>query len=491
MARSTPLHERGLLIGGRLVEGASRLAVVDPSTEEVFAQAHRASTEQFEMAISAAKGALAAAAARSLDERRLLLARMADAVEGALDELTELTVLEVGMPIAMARREIQGLCNFLRETCRFDLAPRLIGSQPGRRLEEHRRPLGVVAAIVPWNHPALLIGSKLAPALLAGNAVIIKPAPTTPLSALALGALFVDIVPSGLINVVVDANDLGPRLTAHPDVAKVSFTGSTLTGMRIMENGAATLKHLTLELGGNDAAIVFDDVDIEAVASTLFDAAFRNTGQGCTATKRIYAHRRIYEALGDAMERHAAVAKVGRGSDPDVQFGPLQNRRQFERVRALIEDARARGARVFGGETLSPGYFIRPAIVRDIAEGAPLVDEEQFGPAIPLISFEDENEVIARINASPYGLAGSVWSRDEERGYRVACQLVTGSVAVNRPLYPGIDIPFAGAKWSGLGVENALEGLHAFTQLQIIDRNANVKHAKARIEHSAVSDGLQ
>lgn len=471
MTEPLPLHDRGLLIGGKLVPGESWLPVVDPATEEIFAKAHRASAAQLEMAVAAAKAACPAAAASSLDERRALMARMADAVDGALDELTDITVREAGMPIAMARREVQGLSYFLRETGRFDLAPRRFGNHSGRRLEEHRRPLGVVAAIVPWNHPTLLIGSKLAPALLAGNAVVLKPAPTTPLSALALGALFAEIVPPGLVNILVDADDLGPLLTAHPDVAKVSFTGSTPTGMRIMESAAATLKHLTLELGGNDAAVVFDDVDIEAVARTLFDAAFRNTGQGCTATKRIYVHKRIYDAFGDAMERHAAAAKIGNGFDPDIELGPLQNRRQFERVKALIEDARIRGARVFGGETLSPGYFIRPAIVRDIAEGAPLVDEEQFGPAVPLIRFEHEDDVVQRVNASPYGLAGSVWSRDEDRAYRVACQLVTGSVSVNRPLFPGIDIPFAGAKWSGLGVENGLEGLHAFTQLQIIDRN--------------------
>lgn len=464
------LHRRGLLIGGALVPGELSLPVIDPATGQVFEQAHRASRGQLDAAIQAAQSALPNAATTSLDNRKALLERIAQAVAQEEDSFAELVVREAGMPLAKARREVQAFSHSVRGVCQFDLEPRLLENYPGRRLEEHRRPIGVVAMIVPWNHPLLLIGAKLGPALLAGNAVVIKPAPTTPLTALALGALLADIVPPGLVNVIVDSDDLGPVISSHPGIAKISFTGSTPVGQRILESSAPTLKRLTLELGGNDAAIVFDDVDVGAVAEVLFDAAFRNSGQGCTATKRIYAHRSVYDELGNAMEELAAKSRVGNGLDPMVQFGPVQNRRQFERVIGLIEDARGRGARVFGGEVSSPGYFIRPAIVRDIADEAPLVAEEQFGPVVPLLSFDDEAEVVARVNSGPYGLGGMVWSADEERAYRVASALVTGTVSINKPMMPGADIPFAGAKLSGLGVENGLEGLHAFTQIQVIDR---------------------
>lgn len=450
--------------------GDASLAVIDPATEEIFEHAHRASLAQLEAAIAAAQAAWPQSALSSLSSRKELLQRMAAAVENAAEELAELVVRETGMPIAKARREVQGLAHCLRGACMFDLSPRDLGQGSGRNLEEHRRPLGVVAAIVPWNHPALLIGAKIGPALLAGNGVIIKPAPSTPLTALALGALFAKIVPAGLLNVIVDDDDLGPVMSEHPGIAKISFTGSTETGKRIMGAGASTLKHLTLELGGNDPAIVFEDVDIPQTAAVLFDAAFRNTGQGCTATKRIYVQAAIYRDFAETMEQLVSAVKVGNGFDPETQFGPLQNRRQFDRLLHLIADSRARGAKICGGEVIKPGFFIRPAIVTGLSDGAPLVDEEQFGPVLPLVPFENEADIVRRVNAGPYGLGAMVWSRDEERAYRVAQQLVVGTVAINKPMLPGVDIPFSGAKESGLGVENGLEGLHAFTQIQVIER---------------------
>jgi len=374
------------------------------------------------------------------------------------------------MPLGEARREVMAFVHICRGACEMDLPVRIIEETSQRRVEEHRRPLGVVGAIVPWNHPALLIAAKLAPALLAGTTVVVKPAPTTPLTALRIGQLIAGIVPPGVVNIITDADDLGPLLTAHPDVRKISFTGSTETGRRIMAAAATTLKRLTLELGGNDAAIVFDDVDCREMAQILFHAAFRNSGQACTATKRIYVQAGIYNTFCDEIEKHAAAARVGPGLNPDVEFGPLQNRRQYERVKALLAEAKERGAcATEEGKLPERGYFIRPTIVRDISEGSRLVDEEQFGPVLPVMSFSDAGEVVRRANAGPYGLGASVWSTDAEQAYAVAARLETGSVTVNKTLQPAPHIPFAGAKSSGVGIENGLEGLHAYTQIQIVD----------------------
>jgi acyl-CoA reductase-like NAD-dependent aldehyde dehydrogenase len=278
------------------------------------------------------------------------------------------------------------------------------------------------------------------------------------------------VVPPGVVNVIVDDNDLGPLLTAHPDVRKITFTGSTETGQRIMASAAPTLKRLTLELGGNDAAIVFEDVDCSAVARLLFHAAFRNNGQACTATKRIYVAAPIYDAFCDELEKHARGARVGEGSEAGVQFGPLQNKRQYDRVLDLIRDAMARGARIVGGEAEpQPGYFVRPAIVRDVADDAPVVAHEQFGPVLPVLRFTDADDVIRRVNAGDYGLCASVWSGDAARARAVAAELEVGTVNVNKLGQPGADIPFAGAKFSGVGVENGIEGLQSFTQLQLVD----------------------
>jgi acyl-CoA reductase-like NAD-dependent aldehyde dehydrogenase len=316
----------------------------------------------------------------------------------------------------------------------------------------------------------VLLGFKFAPALIAGNTLIVKPAPTTPLATLRLGELIKDVVPPGVVNIIADANDLGPAITAHPNIRKVSFTGSSATGARVMAGAAETLKRITLEMGGNDAGLVLGDIDPKELAPKLFRAAFGNCGQICIAMKRLYAHEDIYDELCDELATIAKATSVGPGVENQFDLGPLQNAAQFEKVLEMIDDARDKGTIIAGGAAPErPGFFIEPTIVRDIEEGARLVDEEQFGPALPVIKFSDPTDAIGRINRSAEGLGGSVWSKDTEKAMELAKRLEAGTVWVNKhgELDPGI--PFGGAKRSGIGTELGRRGLEEFTQLKVIN----------------------
>ncbi|PWC37690.1 aldehyde dehydrogenase family protein [Azospirillum sp. TSO35-2] len=460
-----------LLIGGRLVAGDTTMPVVNPATEAVIAACPRGSEAQMDEAVAAAKAAFPGWAALPIAERRAAILRLADALNRRADAFARLLTREQGKPLSESTAELAYTEAFLRSLAALDLPVRVVEDSERRRVELHRRPLGVVAAIIPWNFPLLIIAFKLPLALLAGNSMVIKPAPTTPLTALRFGELCAETLPPGVVNIVTDANDLGARLSSHPDVRKVTFTGSTETGRRVMSSAAATIKRITLELGGNDAAIVLEDADPKAVAPKLFAGAFLNAGQVCLAIKRLYVHERIHDALCAELAALAEAAVVGDGLEPDVRIGPLQNRAQYDKVLGFLEDAGRDGRIIAGGAvTDRPGYFIRPTIVRDIADGARLVDEEQFGPILPVIRVTDTEDAIQRANALPYGLGASVWSSNPDRAYDVARQLEAGTVWVNTHLDFGPTIPFGGAKQSGLGVEFAEEGLAEFTQLTVINR---------------------
>jgi acyl-CoA reductase-like NAD-dependent aldehyde dehydrogenase len=352
----------------------------------------------------------------------------------------------------------------------MDLNDKVLKEDATQRIVQRRTPLGVVATITPWNFPMILLMIKIPPALLAGNTVVAKPAPTTPLTTLRFGELCAEILPAGVVNVITDQNDLGGALTAHPDVAKVAFTGSTATGKKVMASVAGSLKRLTLELGGNDAAIVLDDVDPKEVAPKLFMAAMFNTGQVCLAAKRVYAPDSIYDELCAELAKLADAAVLGDGLDPDTQFGPLQNKTQFDKVQGYIADGRERGKIIAGGTRADgPGYFIRPTIVRDIPDDARLVREEQFGPVLPVLRYSDIDDAIRRANSTDYGLGATVWATDTKRAYDVACRIDSGCVWVNKHLDMPPDVPFGGAKQSGLGTEMGQEGLEEFTQSRIIN----------------------
>ncbi|CAO3403231.1 aldehyde dehydrogenase family protein [Azospirillum palustre] len=459
-----------LLIGGRLVAGDTTMPVVNPATEAVIADCPRGSAAQMDEAVAAAKAAFPGWAALPIADRRAAILRLADALNRRAEEFARLLTREQGKPLSESTAELAYTEAFLRSLAMLDLPVRVVEDGERRRVELHRRPLGVVAAIIPWNFPLLIVAFKLPLALLAGNSMVIKPAPTTPLTTLRFGELCAETLPPGVVNIVTDANDLGAQLSSHPGVRKVTFTGSTETGRRVMSSAAATIKRITLELGGNDAAIVLDDADPKAVAPKLFAGAFMNAGQVCLAIKRLYVDERIYDALCAELAALAEAAVVGDGLLPDVRIGPLQNRAQYDKVLGFLEEAGRDGRIIAGGAvTGGPGWFIRPTIVRDIADGARLVDEEQFGPILPVIKVTGIDDAVRRANASPYGLGASVWSSNADRAYRVACRLEAGTVWINTHLDFGPTIPFGGAKQSGLGVEFADEGLAEFTQLTVIN----------------------
>jgi acyl-CoA reductase-like NAD-dependent aldehyde dehydrogenase len=459
-----------LLINGEMVDGDLSMDVLNPATEEVLADCPRASEDQLNAAVAAAKAAFPAWSKTDVDERKTLVLKIADVIEANATELVQLLTKEQGKPLEAATVEVYGMAAFCRYFTSLDLPVEVLEDSDARRVEVHRNPLGVIGAIVPWNFPLLLMAFKLPPALIAGNTLVIKPAPTTPLSTLRLAELISDIVPAGVINFITDANDLGAPMTAHPDVRKISFTGSTETGAKVMAGAAGLLKRITLELGGNDAGIVLDDVNPKEAAQKLFDSAFQNSGQVCIAMKRLYVHENIYDEVCDELATIANDTIIGDGSEQGTKLGPLNNKMQYDKVKALIEDAKQEGNVIAGGEFPDkPGYFIRPTIVRDIKEGSRLVDEEQFGPVLPVMSFADESEAVARANSSPWGLGGSVWSANPERAYALAEQMDAGTVWINKHAELDPTIPFGGAKMSGLGNELGQEGLLEFTQQKIIN----------------------
>lgn len=459
-----------MLIAGQLVGGESSVSVINPATGNAIADVPHADTKDADAAIAAAKASQVEWAKVPFETRQSKLVELADAINANGEELARILTSEQGKPLAEAQGEVAWAEGYLRHYATLELPDRVIQDDEAALIELQHKPLGVVVGIVAWNFPLLMPVWKIGPAVLAGNSIVLKPAPTTPLSALKLGEICNEIFPAGVVNVITDANDLGPYLTTHPDVAKVGFTGSTATGKAIAGATANSLKRITLELGGNDPAIVLEDVDVKATAKAIFDNAFINCGQVCLAVKRAYVHEDIYDAMCAELARLAQDAVVDDGMNQGTQIGPLQNEMQFEKVKAFLETARKDGNIIAGGEVLDKGgFFVSPTIVRDVTDGDTIVDEEQFGPILPVVSFSDENDVIARANASEYGLGGSVWSADTQRAAKIANEIESGQVWVNQHIAIGPHIPMAGFKNSGLGVEQSVEGLAEYTQAKVVN----------------------
>jgi acyl-CoA reductase-like NAD-dependent aldehyde dehydrogenase len=328
----------------------------------------------------------------------------------------------------------------------------------------------VVGIITPWNAPINLAAGPLTSALYTGNTVVLKPSPYTPLSTLRLGELVRDIFPPGVLNVLAGDDDCGQWMTEHPGIDKISFTGSVATGKRVMASAAGNLKRITLELGGNDPAIVLDDVDVQAIAPKLFFAATVNSGQVCMAIKRIYAHASIYAALCAALAAEARKVVLGDGLEAGTQMGPIQNRRQYERVVGILEDTKRRGARILAGGQLPEreGYFIPPTIVADVPEDSRLVQEEQFGPIVPVLEFSDVEDAIRRANDTRYGLSASVWSTNEARAAAIAARLEVGTAWVNQHRATSPLVPFGGAKESGMGRQYSALGLKGYMEPRVV-----------------------
>lgn len=463
-------HNYQLLINGALTPGASEFEVVNPATGEAFAKCPKADRDQLEAAVKAAKTAFKSWSAKPVEERAALVDQLADALHARTDEFARLLTAEQGKPLDQAMYEVMGAVFTLKAFAGMRLEQRTLRDEGGNKVIEHRTPLGVVASITPWNFPLILLMNKLGPCLVTGNTMVAKPAPTTPLTSLLFGELANEILPPGVLNIICDQNELGPILTSHPDIAKVAFTGSTATGKKVMQSAAESIKRVTLELGGNDAAIVMDDVDPKTVAQKVFQGAMTNAGQICVAVKRAYVPEAMYDEFCDELAKLAKEAVVDDGSKQGAQIGPVQNKMQYEKVKEFLADARQKGKVLAGGDALDrPGYFIAPTIVRDLPEDAKLVREEQFGPVLPVLKYNDIEDVIARANNSEYGLAGTVWGKDVKRATDVAMRIDAGTVWVNQHLAIDANIPFRGSKQSGMGGELGLEGLYEYTQPHIVN----------------------
>ncbi len=461
-----------MLINGQRANAAASFDVVNPANEQVIASVPDASPEDLDAAIAAARAAFPGWAATPIDERRKLIDQMGDAILANIDGLKRLLTKEQGKPHHEAEGEIIGAGYWLKGAAQLQL-PVTVNEDSDERYSYTRHvPLGVVGAIAPWNFPMILAMFKIGPALLAGNTMVLKPSPFTPLTTLKMGELVAGILPPGVLNIITGGDALGPWMTAHPGFDKISFTGSTATGRRVMQSAAPTLKRVTLELGGNDAAIVMPDVDVAAVAQQLFWAAFNNNGQICIATKRMYIHEDIYDELRDALVAYGKTVKVGDGSEQGTQIGPLNNKPQYERVLGLIADAKEKGYTfLMGGNPEDvPGYFVPVTMLDNPPENSRIVQEEQFGPVLPLIKFSDADEVVARANATEYGLGGSVWGADEDKALAIAERIASGTVWVNETQHLSPMAAFGGMKQSGVGVEGGVEGLLEYTNAQTIVR---------------------
>ena len=459
-----------MTIGGQPTEAASVFGVVNPATGDVFDQAPECTRAQLDDATDAATGALAVWRRDELDRRGVLDA-CATAIETRAEDLVGLLTREQGKPLAKAFAEIKSAAKWFRYIATLEIPVEVALDNDRVRVEVRRRPHGVVAAITPWNYPVSLAAWKIAPALLAGNTIVLKPSPFTPLSTLKMGEILRAVVPPGVLNVISGGDELGAWMTAHPAVRKVSFTGSVETGKLVAAAAASDLKRVTLELGGNDPAIVLADVEPSAVAKKLFWGAFENCGQVCSAIKRLYVPENKYSDFLEAMAAVAAGTKVGNGLDDTTQIGPINNRLQFERVADLVDDARRNGARVVTGGTRigDRGYFYSPTIIGDVPDGTRIVDEEQFGPALPVIPYADLDDAVERANTTHFGLSGSVWSADTARATEIAGRLECGTAWVNQHLNILPQAPFGGVKLSGIGVENGPWGLLGFTEVQTVN----------------------
>jgi acyl-CoA reductase-like NAD-dependent aldehyde dehydrogenase len=464
-----------MIIDGRAVETARTIPVVDPALGEPFAAVPDGGAEHVDAAVAAARAAFAAWSATPDAERQALLHALGNALEAHMPELMELVTRETGKPLAGlngvgAGMEVGGAIAWTHATAGIGLEPELLQDNDDARIELHRKPLGVVASVTPWNWPLMIAIWHVIPALRAGNTVVMKPSEYTPVATARFAELANAILPPGVLNLVTGGGATGAALTTNPDVNKIVFTGSTATGKRIMQGAAATLKRLTLELGGNDAGIVLPDADVRAIAPKLFGAAFHNNGQTCACLKRLYVHASQYDALCAELARLAAEVKVGNGLEPGTELGPVQNAAQLAIVERLVADARAQGGRVLAGgrARAGKGWFYEPTIVAGLSNGARLVDEEQFGPVLPVIVYHEVDEAVRLANDNPNGLGGSVWSGDIARAVEVGRRLECGTVWINEHGAVQPDAPFGGVKQSGIGVGFGRQGLEEFTSIQTL-----------------------
>lgn len=460
-----------MTIAGKLVDADTHFSACNPATKGAIARVPDASRTQLDEAVVAARVAFAAWRDTPLAKRQEAVAKIGRAIAGNAEGFMALLTKEQGKPRAGAEWEILGSAYWCDEIAKQSLEHEVLVEDEERRVVTRRTPLGVVGAITPWNFPVLLAIWKIAPALVAGNTIVVKPSPFTPLCTLKLGELCREFLPPGVFNVVSGGDDLGRWMTAHPNINKIAFTGHTETGKHVMRSAADGLKRLTLELGGNDPAIVLPDVDPKAIAPQLFWAAFQNNAQFCNATKRLYVHEEIYDRVLAELVAYTKTVKVGNGAEPDTQLGPIQNLPQYEKVVEYFEDCIKNGYRFAVGGRIdreAAGWFLPVTLVDNPPEDSRIVAEEPFGPILPVLKWHDETDVIARANATRYGLGASVWGKDLAAVHRIAPQLEAGTVWCNEIHQYAPNQAFGGHKESGIGCENSLDGLAEYTNWQTL-----------------------
>ncbi|MEV4211223.1 aldehyde dehydrogenase family protein [Micromonospora sp. NPDC049662] len=456
-----------MTIDGRSQGGDQTIDVEDPATEEIFTAAPHCTQAQLAEAVGSCRTAFRSWSTTPIDTRREYLRACGDVLAARRDEIAELLTREQGKPLSQARAEVDLSAGWFGHTAVLPLGAEVLVDDQSAHIELERVPHGVVAAITPFNYPIILGICKLAPALLAGNTVLWKPSPVTPLSSLLIGELLRDVLPPGVLNVVSGGGDLGRSLVTHPDVALVSFTGSVATGRAIAS--AVGLRHVVLELGGNDPAIVLPNADVGALASSLFTLATLNSGQFCAAIKRVYVHRAQQAELFDALASLAGDARLGSGFDPRTTLGPLTTRSQLDRLTGLVEAAVAAGGRAAGGRKLAgPGHFYPATVVTDLPTGTQLESTEQFGPVIPVLGYDDPAQAVAAANATEYGLGASVWG-DPDAARSLSSGIDAGTVWLNTHGDLRHDVPFGGARSSGRGVEYGYLGLLEYTRVKVVN----------------------
>ena len=458
-------------VNGTFAEAVESYEIFNPATGDSLGLAPISSDDQVDDAVQAAISAHADWVKFSDKERAEITANVAKVLEQNSEYLADLITREQGKPLSGpgSRFEMEACVGWTQVPAEFSIEPEVVYEDDVRRDTLHRVPFGVVAAIAPWNWPLMIAIWQIMPAIRMGNTVVLKPSEYTPIGTLEMVRLINQVLPPGVLNTVTGDGHIGGQLTSHPDVDKIMFTGSEATGRKIIEASARNLAPITLELGGNDAAIVLPGTDVSAIAEDLFWGAFLNMGQTCACIKRLYVHENDYEGVMSALGALASQMPIGDGTDENTLIGPLQNKMQYDKVRELVTDARESGCDIKEfGDTPQQGYFLPVTLVGTIQDGQRLVDEEQFGPALPIIRYRDLDDAVISANRLPAALGASVWADDPTNAAETANRLEAGSIWINQhgAIHPMV--PFGGNKASGYGCEFGLEGLKSVTQVRVI-----------------------
>ena len=475
--RDPSLFREQAFVGGRWEQAADgrTIAVTNPATGELIGHVPNMGVAETRRAIEAAERALPDWRARTAKERAQILRRWFDLMMTHQEDLAVLMTVEQGKPLAESRGEIAYAASFLEwfgEEAKRVYGDVIPAHGRDKRIIVLKQPIGVTAAITPWNFPAAMIARKVAPALAAGCTMVIKPSELTPYSAFAMCVLAEKAgVPAGVVSVITgEAKAIGGELTSNPIVRKLSFTGSTPVGKLLMAQCAGTVKKLSLELGGNAPFIVFEDADLDAAIAGAVASKYRNAGQTCVCANRIYVQSGIYDLFAERLAEAAASMKVGNGLAPDTKVGPLIDDRAIQKVERHVEDALAHGAKILTGGQRGDrnGHFYTPTVLVGVTSNSLAMREETFGPIAPLVRFKDENEAVRLANNSEFGLASYFYSRDFQRVWRVAEALESGMVGINDGIISTEVAPFGGIKESGLGREGSKYGIEDYVELKYL-----------------------